>query len=68
MNGSYVIIFMISFAISFTIDPTPTVPEDTLTSIFLCQHQTTAIIKMGKMVKGKFMTQSTFALNVIQEV
>jgi hypothetical protein len=29
MNGSYVIIFMISFAISFAIDPTPTLPEDT---------------------------------------
>jgi hypothetical protein len=29
MNGSYVIIFVISLAIFFTIDPTPTVPEDT---------------------------------------
>ena len=29
MNGSYVIIFLISFATSFTIDPTPTGPEDT---------------------------------------
>jgi hypothetical protein len=29
MNGSSVIIFMISFAISFAIDPTPTRPEDT---------------------------------------
>jgi hypothetical protein len=54
--------------LSLTIDPTPTVPEETLTSIFLCQHQTTAIIKMAKMVRGKFITQITFVINVIQEV
>ena len=60
MNGSYVIIFVISFAISFTIDPTPTVPRILPTFIFLCLLQTTAIIKMGKMMTRKFRTQSTF--------
>jgi hypothetical protein len=68
MNGSNVIIFMISFAISFTIDPTPTGPKDTTDFHFSLSASDNSNNKMGKMVRGKFRTQSTFALNVIQEV
>jgi hypothetical protein len=63
MNGSSVIIFMISFAISFAIDPTPTLPEDTTDFHFsMSASDNSNNKKMAKMVRGKFMTQSTFVL------
>ena len=48
MNGLYVIIFVITFAISFTIDPTPTVPEDTTDFHFSLSASDNSNNKYGK--------------------
>ena len=58
MNGSYVIIFVISFAISFTIDPTPTGPEDTTDFHFSLSASDNSNNKNGKNDDKKIIEMS----------